>query len=481
MNFNDRIRIFTAVSAICLLLTVALHINRAPIHRGAESFISSVFELYETARYGKPDRTAGPPLYESPYRDIPAAFMRAGSLLLYQVAEGTTLEEAVTKCIDYTVYPDRGTLRREIIKTNGLSSKTPLPKVLIIPGAWSPLEIAISNSEPAPIQEVRAIYLTGPAAGRSALLNRLKALKSIGVNGICFDVKDIPGIISYRTDIPEALKYGTSPRRTSIDNPGLLLRRCAEAGIYTIARIAVFHDHLLAKQQPSFAIRSKRTGGVWNKGRREIWCDPTNKSVQDYNIALAVEMAKMGADEIQFDYIRFPTTGDLKDASYAYEFGKMSNENAIAHFLKRASAEIKKHNTRLSIDIYGVVAWGKEVDIRVTGQRIALLSPHCDYISPMLYPSHFNDGFDGYGNPGDHPYRFMKEGVARVLARAGKGNAAIRPWLQAFGWRVTNYNADYILEQIKAVYDSGGTGFLFWNASSSYDTVYRAMMQRYKR
>ena len=133
---------------------------------------------------------------------------------------------------------------------------------------------------------------------------------------------------------------------------------------------------------------------------------------------------------------------------------------------------------RLSIDIFGVVAWGKEVDIRKTGQRIELLSRFCDCISPMLYPSHFNRNFDGHGNPADRPYYFIYQGNKKVIERLKRKGVVIRPWLQAFGWKVSRYNADYIIRQMKASHESGGRGFLFWNASNSYSTVYEALEQK---
>jgi hypothetical protein len=272
--------------------------------------------------------------------------------------------------------------------------------------------------------------------------------------------------------VPEVQRLNTHEKR-SIDNIEKFISTLKEKGFYTVARMAVFHDHLLRKKDPSLAIRS-RSGGLWNPDAKEKWCDPTNKKVQDYNIAMALELADMGVDEIQFDYIRFPTRGNGSEADFKYDFGRMSREQAITHFLKRAHEAIAARKTRLSIDIFGVVAWGKGVDIESTGQRIELLARHCDILSPMLYPSHFNDDFDGYARPGDNPYYFIYSGCQKVLHLAGK-KAIVRPWLQAFRWRVSNYNSQYIKTQIKATNESGAKGYLFWNASNDYDTVLRAM------
>jgi len=227
------------------------------------------------------------------------------------------------------------------------------------------------------------------------------------------------------------------------------------------------------KKNPALRIKSKKNNKFWNSNSKELWCDPTNKYIQDYNIDIALELAEKGVDEIQFDYIRFPTLGNLSDAKYSYNFGKMSKDETITLFLKRAYNKISQRNTLLSIDIFGVVAWGKEIDIKRTGQRVESLSKYCDIISPMLYPSHFNNNFDGFSNPADNPYYFIYTGCKKVIALS-KGKT-IRPWIQAFKWRITSYNKEYILEEILACRNSGAMGYLFWNASNNYETVYKAL------
>ena len=195
--------------------------------------------------------------------------------------------------------------------------------------------------------------------------------------------------------------------------------------------------------------------------------------MQDYNLQLAIELAEKGVDEIQFDYIRFPTAGDFRDAQFAYSSGVKPNETYIEQYLERAYKEISARNVNFSIDVFGIVAWGHEGDIKKTGQRIELLAKYCDVISPMLYPSHFNDNFDGYAKPGDAPYYFINTGCRKFQEQAGK--TPIRPWLQAFGWRVSNYNQAYISEQIRASNDAAACGYLFWNAGNNYDIVLKAL------
>jgi len=157
-----------------------------------------------------------------------------------------------------------------------------------------------------------------------------------------------------------------------------------------------------------------------------------------------------------------------------FDFGKMESAEVISHFLKRAGEALAPYNVFISINISDIAAWGKDVDIIKTGQNVEMLARHAHVISPMLYPSHFNDNFDGFTRPGDNLYHFILSGCKRVKSLAG-GEAIVRPWLQAFPRRVSKYNADYIIKQIKASDDSGANGYLFWNASSSYNEVFQAM------
>jgi hypothetical protein len=412
--------------------------------------------------------------YIRTYRDLPPGFIHAGSILMYRAAADADLEDLASEAVRYTDYLRASRLASEIRDYNGLrGNDIPKGTALVIPGSAPALLPYVKNSRMPGLITARGLYFSATSIGNNTILKNLDRYRELGINTIVFDAKDITGIVNYNSRVPEVREYDTDEKR-SVDNMEKFVRILKMNGFYTVARIAAFHDHLLRKKNPKLAIRSKRSGGAWNAESKEKWCDPTNKKVQDYNINIAVELAGIGVDEIQFDYIRFPTTGNLSDADYKYDFGVRSRDEAITQFLKRAYKAISSRNARLSIDIFGVVAWGKPVDINSTGQRIELLAPECDVISPMLYPSHFNDDFDGYERPGDNPYYFIYNGCRKVIGLAGK-NAIVRPWLQAFRWRVSHYNIQYILTQIKATNDSGAKGYLFWNAANDYDTVLRAL------
>ncbi|TAL35595.1 MAG: hypothetical protein EPN93_10005 [Spirochaetes bacterium] len=411
---------------------------------------------------------------ERVYRNLPEGFLHAGAMLFYRAPADTRVRDLAETSLRYTCCFSARELERGIRDYNRLSGDT-IRKgaALYIPYSLPSMRVDARNQVRPPIIFTRGLYYTGNSAGSERLMTVLDKYIPLGINAVIFDAKDVTGVLNYRSRTPVAIEFNTHERRT-IDDVTRLIRDLKEKKLYTVARIAVFQDHLLYKKNPEFAIRSRSSGRQWS-AHPEYWLDPTNRDVQDYNIGLAIELAEKGVDEIQFDYIRFPTAGDIADARYCYHAGKMSNEQAITDFLERAYREITARNCNVSIDIFGVVAWGKEVDIRSTGQRIELLAKHCDAISPMLYPSHFNDNFDGRGKPADCPYFFIAEGTRRVKERAG--DCLVRPWLQAFPWHVSNFNADYIIEQVKASNDSGAYGYLFWHAANNYETVQSALVK----
>ena len=481
---NEQFKLFILTTLTFLAFLFAVSSNYYRIIYAKDVIHGTILNLYRQCLPSnnsftiiRPDRLQN---YRRTYETLPVDFIHAGPFLIYTAGKNEKTRHIATRIIEYTGYYRVRTLERDIMRVNGLNAGTVHAHgSVIIPRSLPPLMPDSRNRQKPELVYTRGLYLTGSSVGSPGFLKKIHRYAGTGINTIVFDAKDITGIVNYHSSVPYAVKYNTHRKRT-IDNLPRLIRELKRHNIYVIARIAVFRDHLLVKGSPSLAIMSKTRGGIWNAGSRELWCDPTSRHVQDYNIQLAVELAEKGVDEIQFDYIRFPTTGKISDARYRYDFGKMSREEVIAHFLERANREISGKNVNLSIDIYGVVAWGKKVDISKTGQQIERLAQHCDVISPMLYPSHFNDSFDGYDNPADHPYHFISEGIRKVISLSGN-RARVRPWLQAFKLRVSNYSPEYILSQVRASDDSGGHGYLFWNASNRYDTVLDAMESIKKR
>jgi hypothetical protein len=198
--------------------------------------------------------------------------------------------------------------------------------------------------------------------------------------------------------------------------------------------------------------------------------------VQEYDIALAKRAAQSGVDEIQFDYVRFPAEGDQKDAAFVFQKDHpgWKRTDVITDFLKHAYAALHPEGVLLSLDVFGVMAWQRQVDLAHTGQDIPNMAKYCDVMSPMIYPSHFF-GMDGYAHPGDAPEHFIGESMDRFQKITQGSGAVIRPWLQAFAWRTKTYSPKYIEVQVATSKQKGGIGFLFWNANNNYSKPYAAM------
>jgi len=246
--------------------------------------------------------------------------------------------------------------------------------------------------------------------------------------------------------------------------------------MHVIGRIAIFRDEFLVTHHPELAVHSRKSGQPWRENGKLVWVDPSNHEAQEYNIAMARYAADSGVDEVQFDYVRFPAEGDQKDALFDYEKAhpQWQRTDAIDGFLARAQARLHGTGALFSLDVFGVMAWQRSVDLAHTGQEITRMARHCDVLSPMIYPSHFF-GMDGYQDPGDAPEHFIGESMERFKKITADSGVVLRPWLQAFAWRTKTYSPEYILKQVTAAKDKGGVGFLFWNARNDYAKPFAAM------
>src|SRR5689334_15258626 len=330
----------------------------------------------------------------------------------------------------------------------------------------------VEKSRPWPKDaEVRAIYLTGSTAGSAKGIEMVRHWHEAGGNAVVFDIKDSDGSINIPFDHPLAKKVHNHP----ITNLPKYVRFLHSLDMHVIARQALFRDDNIAQNHSALAVQSRSLHQPWLENGKLVWSDSSNKEVQDYNIALAKYVASSGVDEIQFDYVRFPAEGNQADAQFAFQKDpNVHRDDVIAAFLDRAYSELHPMGVLVSLDVFGVMAWQRQVDLSHTGQDIVKMAKHCDVLSPMIYPSHFF-GMDGYDHPGDAPEHFIGTSMDRfVKVTAGEG-VTIRPWLQAFHWRTKTYSPEYILKQVGTSKQHGGDGFLFWNAANDYSKPYAAM------
>ena len=246
--------------------------------------------------------------------------------------------------------------------------------------------------------------------------------------------------------------------------------------MHAIARIALFRDAHLAKTYPELAVHSRKFGKPWLENGKLVWTDPSNRAVQDYDLDLARLAAGAGADEIQFDYVRFPAEGDQADAQFAFQkdHPDWPRSKVITDFVTRATDTLHPLGVLVSLDVFGVMAWAKQVDLVLTGQNIHDLSRHCDIISPMIYPSHFF-GFDGYSDPGDAPEHFISESMQR-FERPPRAVA----WCCVPGFRPSAgapkpIRLPTLLPRCAWPTSEGSVGFLFWNARNDYSKPFAAM------
>jgi len=328
----------------------------------------------------------------------------------------------------------------------------------------------IVAGDEAPLIELRpfspkGLYLSFWGAGHGGLRGAaLKLIEDTELNALVIDVKGDLGLLSYPSDIPLADAIGAQKTITLRKLPELV-RTLKEKGIYVIARIVVFKDAPLAQARPELAVH--RPNGTPFTDREGLgWVDPFATEVWDYNIAVAEEAAKMGFDEVQFDYVRFPHVTGLV---FARENTEENRVAAISGFLARAKERLAPYNVFTSADIFGYVCWN--TDDTSIGQRLDALAPFVDYLAPMLYPSGFEFGVGEYKNAVEYPYEVVSLSLRKAQKRTGLPAVRFRPWLQAFrdyAFDRRRFKWFEIGAQIEASRDFGADGWMLWNASNVY-------------
>ena len=390
----------------------------------------------------------------------------------YSAKRGDSVGSVARQYLKRTSYLTSSELADAIRKANGNRTGNNLKpgEQVIVPGILA-APVVEKTIPVAKDFEVRAIYLTGVMVGSDHGVRIIKHWREVGGNAVVFDIKDSDGSVNIPFDHPLAGR-----QHVYIRDVPKLAHFLHSQGMHAIARIAIFRDQRLVEAHPELAVKSHRTGNAWRENGKLVWTDTSNPKVQEYNIALAKYVADLGVDEIQFDYVRFPAEGDQKDASFYFQTENPTwhRSDVINDFLKHAYAELHPKGVLLSLDVFGVMAWQRPIDLSHTGQDIVGMARYCDVLSPMIYPSHFF-GMDGIAHPGDAPEHFISESMDRFKLITKDSNAVIRPWLQAFRWRTKTYSPEYIETQVRVAKEKGGVGFLFWNAGNDYSKPYAAM------
>ena len=332
-------------------------------------------------------------------------------------------------------------------------------------------------------EKIKGIYISGWTAGSEKKFSRLLDLiDETELNAVVIDIKDAEGLVTYRSEVPWTWK--NRRRSYAVKDIKGLLDNLRERNIYPIARIVCFRDPLLSRAYPHIALKS-RDGSPWKDRAGVGWLNPYNKEVWKHLLDLSKEAAALGFKEIQYDYVRFPTDGDIRDIDYGEDEGISGRARAISAFLAYARNELKPLGTIVSADLFGIAATDARGG-RYIGQDMVKMAREVDYVSPMIYPSHYaNVRQNGTGQlindvlfeyPDLEPYSVVYNSlaVAQKRLQTSRASGRLRPWLQAFTAsylgkdRYRPYNGKEIKEQIRAVSDAGIDEWMLWNANNRY-------------
>jgi Uncharacterized conserved protein len=317
----------------------------------------------------------------------------------------------------------------------------------------------LSFSTPA---RVIGAYSTSWIAGSPKIDQIVQFIKQSGINALVIDLKDDTGVISYKSSVPLAQEIGASSNR--IANIKELVTRLKQEKIYLIGRIVVFKDPLLATKHQELAVKDKN-GGLWRDRKGMIWVDPDCRKVWKYNQDIAKEAVGLGFSEIQFDYVRFLSDGKLVNCVYPYSNGELK-EDVIHDFLLSSKKELNSMGVPLSADVFGLVLSVPD-DLNI-GQKLEKIAPAVDYISPMVYPSHYPRGSFGFNDPDSYPYEVISKAMQFGTKRLKNDSGKLRPWIQDFSLQHT-YGRLQLEQQIKALRDTGVHDYLLWNPSNRYE------------
>ena len=314
-----------------------------------------------------------------------------------------------------------------------------------------------------PKQVAKGVYLTAYSAGSSKKLGQIiDLINRTELNAVVIDIKDYSGLVLFDTKNELANKLKLKDNR--YPNLRETVKRLHENNIYVIARQTVFQDPVLAEKRPEWAIKSSG-GGLWRDYKGLAWVDPSKKEIWDYNVALAREAIGYGFDEINFDYIRFPSDGNMKTA--VYNSTSTKKYQVMGNFYKYLTRKLEKEPVWISYDMFGFVMEKKGEDDMNIGQRLEDALDNADYICPMMYPSHYPPGHLGLANPAAHPALVFENGLKMGSPKFTDRKAELRPWIQAFDLGAV-YDGAKIRAQIDEIEKFPNAGWLLWNASNRY-------------
>jgi len=339
-------------------------------------------------------------------------------------------------------------------------------------------------------ERVKALYMTACVASTPTFREELvKLVDETELNSILIDIKDFSGYLSFKpTDT--ALADIVSKRCRAPDMKDFI-KKLHDKGIYVIGRITVFQDPVLTKARPELAVKKASDGSVWKDNKGLSFTDVGSKEVWDYIVSIAKESYAIGFDELNFDYVRFPSDGPMSDIAFTWS-GNRKKADVLEDFFAYLHTEMEPVGAVLSADLFGMTTTNTE-DLNI-GQVLERAAPYFDYIAPMVYPSHYPPHFNGWANPNKYPYEVIKYSMDRAVQRFRATSTSValrgidpistttkpmlypkeswdiqklRPWIQDFDYG-GNYDVAEVKAQIQAVYDAGLTSWMLWAPSNRY-------------
>ncbi len=328
-------------------------------------------------------------------------------------------------------------------------------------------EELVEETEP-----IHGIYVSAYVAGTSSMMDEIiEHIDETSINAVVIDVKNDEGNIVFDMDSQFIDDLGVE--NILVKDMPALMDKLHEHGVYTIARCVAFRDPFIDEVKPEWMLKTK-TGDIYEDNKGFNWMDPCNKEAKEYLIEVALGCMKAGFDEVQYDYVRYPTGIKEEDLGY----NGYQRRKAIYEFVKDAHAPLKKEGMPLSLDVFGTVI-NSRIDRNIVGQEYSWLSMQCECLSPMIYPSHYYEGTMGKDYPDLYPYetidaamKYSATELATVNPLGKRQQASVRPWLQGFTAsylkNYRTYGAQEIKDQIKAVNDNGVDSWIIWNPSCKY-------------
>ena len=315
---------------------------------------------------------------------------------------------------------------------------------------------------------VRGIYVNRHQAQSAKRMKQLIAIAdSTEINGMVIDIKDEFGL-NYVSKDPTIVR--NAGRMGAIPNLERMLDTLRAHGIVSIARLVVFKDSVAARVNPEHTMR-KADGTPWRDKQGLAWVNPYDRTIWEYNIRVAEEMARLGFDEIQFDYIRFPEPYPSLPKQHFPGANGVPKPQILADFLKTACGRINALGARCTADIFGLVTTVRgALEI---GQEWEKVSPVVDVVLPMTYPSHYPRGSFGVDRPNADPETIQRVAIAKARERDQKLGITepehVRPWIQAFTLGKPPYGPAEIQAQKRGIYAAGYEGWILWHPGSKYE------------